>query len=168
MLLFYRLEMMTSGSLWCSLVLLGVFPVVTKGWMDVEQSRSLYSDAGRLHQEVLYTCCSYSSWLSVLGLCSGSPHCKQKTTVGLSMYICIKHLPRRSVKNSERETLKLIGYIGIIWKWNCASGCCGDTVFAPKTLQCAVSWGLLTPVKLNITSKLSCLFTWVSGHLGET
>lgn len=104
--------MMTSRSFWCSLVLLGVFPVVTRGWMDVEQSRSLYSDAGRLHQEVLYTCCSYSSW----GLCSGSPHCKQKTSVGLSMYICIKHLLRRSVKNSETETLTLIGYIGIIWK----------------------------------------------------
>ncbi|NXM95480.1 FSTL4 protein, partial [Sylvia borin] len=45
--------MMTSRSFWCSLVLLGVFPLVTRGWMDVEQSRSLYSDAGRLHQEVL-------------------------------------------------------------------------------------------------------------------
>ncbi|NWZ35023.1 FSTL4 protein, partial [Brachypodius atriceps] len=54
--------MMTSGSLWCSLVLLGVFPVVTRGWMDVEQSRSLYSDAGRLHQEVL---CG-SRWHSLL------------------------------------------------------------------------------------------------------
>ncbi|KAM4892369.1 follistatin-related protein 4 [Sylvia borin] len=43
--------MMTSRSFWCSLVLLGVFPLVTRGWMDVEQSRSLYSDAGRLHQE---------------------------------------------------------------------------------------------------------------------
>ncbi|NXR41117.1 FSTL4 protein, partial [Zosterops hypoxanthus] len=45
--------MMTSRSFWCSLVLLGVFPLVTRGWMDVDQSRSLYSDAGRLHQEVL-------------------------------------------------------------------------------------------------------------------
>ncbi|XP_064243581.1 follistatin-related protein 4 isoform X2 [Passer domesticus] len=43
--------MMTSRSFWCSLVLLGVFPLVTRGWMDVDQSRSLYSDAGRLHQE---------------------------------------------------------------------------------------------------------------------
>ncbi|NXQ31770.1 FSTL4 protein, partial [Alaudala cheleensis] len=46
--------MMTSRSFWCSLVLLGVFPLVTRGWMDVEQSRSLYSDVGSLHQEVLY------------------------------------------------------------------------------------------------------------------
>ncbi|NWU38932.1 FSTL4 protein, partial [Hylia prasina] len=45
--------MMTSRSFWCSLVLLGVFPLVTRGWMDVDQSRSLYSDVGRLHQEVL-------------------------------------------------------------------------------------------------------------------
>ncbi|XP_068061834.1 follistatin-related protein 4 isoform X2 [Anomalospiza imberbis] len=43
--------MMTSRSFWCSLVLLGVFPLVTRGWMDVDQSRSLHSDAGRLHQE---------------------------------------------------------------------------------------------------------------------
>ncbi|NXR60636.1 FSTL4 protein, partial [Rhadina sibilatrix] len=45
--------MMTSRSFWCSLVLLGVFPLVTRGWMDVDKSRSLYSDVGRLHQEVL-------------------------------------------------------------------------------------------------------------------
>ncbi|NXO22760.1 FSTL4 protein, partial [Cisticola juncidis] len=43
--------MMTSRSFWCSLVLLGVFPLVTRGWMDVDRSRSL--DVGRLHQEVL-------------------------------------------------------------------------------------------------------------------
>ncbi|XP_005053868.1 PREDICTED: follistatin-related protein 4 isoform X1 [Ficedula albicollis] len=43
--------MMTSRNFWCSLVLLGVFPLVTREWMDVDQSRSLYSDAGRLHQE---------------------------------------------------------------------------------------------------------------------
>ncbi|NXD39522.1 FSTL4 protein, partial [Copsychus sechellarum] len=43
--------MMPSRSFWCSLVLLGVFPLVTREWMDVDQSRSLYSDAGRLHQE---------------------------------------------------------------------------------------------------------------------
>ncbi|XP_014748224.1 PREDICTED: follistatin-related protein 4-like [Sturnus vulgaris] len=43
--------MMTSRSFWCCLVLLGVFPLVTREWMDVDQSRSLYSDAGRLHQE---------------------------------------------------------------------------------------------------------------------
>uniref|UniRef100_A0A674GMS3 Follistatin like 4 n=1 Tax=Taeniopygia guttata TaxID=59729 RepID=A0A674GMS3_TAEGU len=43
--------MMTSRSFWCSLVLLGVLPLVTRGWMDVDQSRSLYSDVGRLHQE---------------------------------------------------------------------------------------------------------------------
>ncbi|NXW75382.1 FSTL4 protein, partial [Hirundo rustica] len=43
--------MMTLLSFWCSLVLLGVFPLVTRGWMDVDQSRSLYSDVGRLHQE---------------------------------------------------------------------------------------------------------------------
>ncbi|KAL9836133.1 follistatin-related protein 4 isoform 2-T3 [Geothlypis trichas] len=43
--------MMTPRSFWCSLVLLGVFPLVTRGWMDVDQSRSLYSDVGRLHQE---------------------------------------------------------------------------------------------------------------------
>ncbi|NWY12475.1 FSTL4 protein, partial [Aphelocoma coerulescens] len=53
--------MMTSRSFWFSLVLLGVFPLVTRGWMDVDRSRKLYSDAGRLHQEVLYSlcCCSY-------------------------------------------------------------------------------------------------------------
>lgn len=110
--------MMTSRSFWCSLVLLGVCPLVTRGWMDVDRSRRLYSDAGRLHQEVLYTscCCSYSSWVSVLGLCSGSPYCKQKASVGLSMYICIKHLLRRSVKNSEAETLTLFVYTDIICK----------------------------------------------------
>ncbi|XP_068884847.1 follistatin-related protein 4 isoform X1 [Aphelocoma coerulescens] len=43
--------MMTSRSFWFSLVLLGVFPLVTRGWMDVDRSRKLYSDAGRLHQE---------------------------------------------------------------------------------------------------------------------
>ncbi|XP_042635676.1 follistatin-related protein 4 isoform X2 [Catharus ustulatus] len=43
--------MMTSRSFWCSLVFLGVFPLVTREWMDVDQSRSLYSDAGRLHQQ---------------------------------------------------------------------------------------------------------------------
>ncbi|NXB79286.1 FSTL4 protein, partial [Donacobius atricapilla] len=54
--------MMTSGSFWCSLVLLGVFPLVTRGWMDVDQSRSLYSDAGRLHQEVLHVWSVCRSW----------------------------------------------------------------------------------------------------------
>ncbi|NWW75274.1 FSTL4 protein, partial [Climacteris rufus] len=58
--------MMTSRSFWCSLVLLGVFPLVTRGWMDVDRSSRLYSDAGRLHQEVLYS--SYSSWVSVFML----------------------------------------------------------------------------------------------------
>ncbi|NXJ68218.1 FSTL4 protein, partial [Rostratula benghalensis] len=43
--------MMTSRSFWLSLVLLGVFPSVTRGWMDVERSRRLYSDVRRLHQE---------------------------------------------------------------------------------------------------------------------
>ncbi|XP_009320997.1 PREDICTED: follistatin-related protein 4 isoform X2 [Pygoscelis adeliae] len=43
--------MMKSRSFWLSLVLLGVFPSVTRGWMDVDRSRRLYSDAGRLHQE---------------------------------------------------------------------------------------------------------------------
>ncbi|XP_056206350.1 follistatin-related protein 4 isoform X2 [Falco biarmicus] len=43
--------MMTSRSFWLSLLLLGLFPLVTRGWMDVERSRRLYSDAGRLHQE---------------------------------------------------------------------------------------------------------------------
>ncbi|XP_052627996.1 follistatin-related protein 4 isoform X2 [Harpia harpyja] len=42
---------MKSRSFWLSLVLLGVFPSVTRGWMDVDRSRRLYSDAGRLHQE---------------------------------------------------------------------------------------------------------------------
>ncbi|NXP28132.1 FSTL4 protein, partial [Scytalopus superciliaris] len=44
--------MMTSRSFWCSFVLLGVFPLVSRGWMDVDRSRRLFSDAGRLHQEV--------------------------------------------------------------------------------------------------------------------
>ncbi|XP_026713914.1 follistatin-related protein 4 isoform X2 [Athene cunicularia] len=44
-------EMMKSRSFWLSLVLLGVFPLVTRGWMDTDRSRRLYSDAGRLHQE---------------------------------------------------------------------------------------------------------------------
>ncbi|NWR83557.1 FSTL4 protein, partial [Furnarius figulus] len=44
---------MTSRSFWCSLVLLGVFPLVTRGWLDVDRSRRLFSDVGRLHQEVL-------------------------------------------------------------------------------------------------------------------
>ncbi|XP_059681425.1 follistatin-related protein 4 isoform X2 [Gavia stellata] len=43
--------MMKSRSFWLSLVLLGVFPLVTRGWMDADRSRRLYSDAGRLHQE---------------------------------------------------------------------------------------------------------------------
>ncbi|XP_074772316.1 follistatin-related protein 4 isoform X2 [Athene noctua] len=43
--------MMKSRSFWLSLVLLGVFPLVTRGWMDTDRSRRLYSDAGRLHQE---------------------------------------------------------------------------------------------------------------------
>ncbi|NXK63743.1 FSTL4 protein, partial [Sylvietta virens] len=47
--------MMTSRSFWCSLILLGVFPLVTRGWMDVDRSRSLYSDAGRLLQETWLT-----------------------------------------------------------------------------------------------------------------
>ncbi|XP_029853907.1 follistatin-related protein 4 isoform X2 [Aquila chrysaetos chrysaetos] len=46
-----RRETMKSRSFWLSLVLLGVFPSVTRGWMDVDRSRRLYSDAGRLHQE---------------------------------------------------------------------------------------------------------------------
>ncbi|XP_054024309.1 follistatin-related protein 4 isoform X2 [Dryobates pubescens] len=43
--------MMKSRSFWLSLVLLGVFPPITRGWMDVDRSRRLYSDVGRLHQE---------------------------------------------------------------------------------------------------------------------
>ncbi|NWW02996.1 FSTL4 protein, partial [Oreocharis arfaki] len=49
--------MMTSRSFLCSLVLLGVFPLVTRGWMDVDRSRRLYSDAGRLHQEQPFVVC---------------------------------------------------------------------------------------------------------------
>ncbi|NXM66035.1 FSTL4 protein, partial [Serilophus lunatus] len=44
---------MTSRSFWCSLILLGVFPLATRGWMAMDRSRRLYSDVGRLHQEVL-------------------------------------------------------------------------------------------------------------------
>ncbi|NXF98588.1 FSTL4 protein, partial [Eubucco bourcierii] len=44
---------MKSRSFWLSLVLLGVFLSVTRGWMDTDRSRRLYSDVGRLHQEVL-------------------------------------------------------------------------------------------------------------------
>ncbi|XP_074012269.1 follistatin-related protein 4 isoform X1 [Numenius arquata] len=43
--------MMKSRSFWLSLVLLGVFPSVMRGWMDMDRSGRLYSDAGRLHQE---------------------------------------------------------------------------------------------------------------------
>ncbi|XP_068554328.1 follistatin-related protein 4 isoform X2 [Anas acuta] len=43
--------MMKSRSFWLSLVLLGVFPLVTRGWMDSAGSRRLFSDAGRLQQE---------------------------------------------------------------------------------------------------------------------
>ncbi|NWQ98039.1 FSTL4 protein, partial [Burhinus bistriatus] len=43
--------MMRSRSFWLSLVFLGVFPSVTRGWMDVDRSRRLYSDMERLHQE---------------------------------------------------------------------------------------------------------------------
>ncbi|XP_027603483.1 follistatin-related protein 4 isoform X2 [Pipra filicauda] len=43
--------MMPSRSFWCSLVLLGVLPLVTRGWMDADRSRRLFSDAGRWHQE---------------------------------------------------------------------------------------------------------------------
>ncbi|NXN14153.1 FSTL4 protein, partial [Indicator maculatus] len=55
--------MMKSRSFWLSLVLLGVFPSLTRGWMDVDRSRRLYSDVGRLHQEVQYTSCCSSSLL---------------------------------------------------------------------------------------------------------
>ncbi|NXF98882.1 FSTL4 protein, partial [Sakesphorus luctuosus] len=44
--------MMTSRSFWCSLMLLGVFPVATWGWLDVDRSRRLFADTGKLHQEV--------------------------------------------------------------------------------------------------------------------
>uniref|UniRef100_A0A8B9IEI1 Follistatin like 4 n=1 Tax=Anser cygnoides TaxID=8845 RepID=A0A8B9IEI1_ANSCY len=50
-LVFNRREMMKSRSFWLSLVLLGVFSSVTRGWMDSAGSRRLFSDAGRLHQE---------------------------------------------------------------------------------------------------------------------
>lgn len=55
--------MMKSKSFWLSLILLGFFPSVTRGWMDTDRSRRLYPDAGRLHQEVLYPscCCTYNS-----------------------------------------------------------------------------------------------------------
>ncbi|NXA50346.1 FSTL4 protein, partial [Nothocercus julius] len=43
--------MMKSRSFWFSLVLLGVFPSVMRGWMESHRSRRLYSDAGRLQQE---------------------------------------------------------------------------------------------------------------------
>ncbi|XP_027755618.1 follistatin-related protein 4-like isoform X2 [Empidonax traillii] len=43
--------MMTSRRFWCCLVLLGVIPLVTRGWMDVARSRRLFSDTGRLHHE---------------------------------------------------------------------------------------------------------------------
>uniref|UniRef100_A0A8C3C165 Follistatin like 4 n=1 Tax=Cairina moschata TaxID=8855 RepID=A0A8C3C165_CAIMO len=46
-----RREMMKSRSFWLLLVLLGVFPSVTRGWMDSAGSRRLFSDAGRLQQE---------------------------------------------------------------------------------------------------------------------
>ncbi|NXG47495.1 FSTL4 protein, partial [Psilopogon haemacephalus] len=55
--------MMKSSSFWLSLVLLGVFSSVTRGWMDVDRSRRLYSDVGSLHPEVLYTSCCSSSLL---------------------------------------------------------------------------------------------------------
>ncbi|XP_061858656.1 follistatin-related protein 4 isoform X1 [Colius striatus] len=42
---------MKSRSFWLSLVLLEVFLSITRGWMDVDRSRRLYSDEGRLHQE---------------------------------------------------------------------------------------------------------------------
>uniref|UniRef100_A0A8B9PIF5 Follistatin like 4 n=1 Tax=Apteryx owenii TaxID=8824 RepID=A0A8B9PIF5_APTOW len=43
--------MMKSRSFWLSLILLGVFPSVTRGWMESDRSRRLYLDEGRLHQE---------------------------------------------------------------------------------------------------------------------
>ncbi|XP_062443370.1 follistatin-related protein 4 isoform X1 [Rhea pennata] len=43
--------MMKLRRFWFSLVLLGVFPLVTRGWMESDRSRRLYSDVGRLHQE---------------------------------------------------------------------------------------------------------------------
>ncbi|XP_032052560.1 follistatin-related protein 4 isoform X2 [Aythya fuligula] len=43
--------MMKSRSFWLSLVLLGVFLSVTRGWMDSAGSRRHFSDAGRLQQE---------------------------------------------------------------------------------------------------------------------
>lgn len=98
-LVFNRRETMKSRSFWLSLVLLGVFPSVTRGWMDMDRSRRLYSDAGRLHQEVLYTscCCGCNSFYfcAVFRLCI---LCKQKTSEGLPMCVCVKHLLRRSVK----------------------------------------------------------------------
>ncbi|NWS20443.1 FSTL4 protein, partial [Pachyramphus minor] len=73
--------MMPSRSFWCSLVLLGVFPLVTRGWMDVDRSRRLFSDAGKLHQEVS---CVGQTWPSRVSLLSPAPlgqdgPCEQKS-----------------------------------------------------------------------------------------
>uniref|UniRef100_A0A8C2T0M8 Follistatin like 4 n=1 Tax=Coturnix japonica TaxID=93934 RepID=A0A8C2T0M8_COTJA len=47
-----RCEMMKSRRFLLSLVLLGAFLSFTRGWMDLDGSRRLHSDLGRLHQEV--------------------------------------------------------------------------------------------------------------------
>ncbi|NXF06393.1 FSTL4 protein, partial [Smithornis capensis] len=71
--------MMTSRSFWCSLVLLGVFPLVTRGWMDMDRSRRLYSDVGRLHQEgsgaimVTLVLCALAALAGQDEACGGRP-----------------------------------------------------------------------------------------------
>lgn len=85
---------------------------------------------------------------------------KQKTSEGLSMYICIKHLLRRSVKkqwlgtNCEAEVLTLFEYIAIILGVKLYIWPLWRRHLCPKDFTVASVLGLLEPMKLNLISKL--------------
>lgn len=167
-LVFNRRETMKSRSFWLSLVLLGVFPSVTRGWMDVDRSRRLYSDAGRLHQEVLYTscCCGCNSCLFIFVLCLGSAYRANRKQV--RAYPCVFVLNTcwgGQWRNSEAEALTLFEYAAIvlggklcIWPlWRC---CLCSKFFTARAAG-------TNETKFNKQTS-SWLFIWVTGPSGET
>lgn len=123
---------------------------------------------GTVHQLLLQVLCFYfcaAFRLSVLW--------KQKTSEGLPMCICIKHLLRRSVKkqwlgtNCEAEALTLFEYIAIIlgvklriWPlWGCCL-CPRDSTLCPRAAG-------TSETKFN-KQTLSWLFIWVTALSVET
>lgn len=120
------------------------------GWMWTRAEACIQMQGGCINR--------YCTPAAVLGLCSGSSYCKLKTSVGLSMYICVKHLLRRSVKNNETNSytywvcwchleVKLCMWL----LWRC--------YLCPNDFTMCCVLGLLTPVELNWASKLSWFFT---------